>query len=132
MATHLSGKNGKILYGSTELSSVRKWSAKLNSNNPKFASSAAPGHKVSVAGVKEGSVTFEVVLDTDAAQYIALKPGDSTTLKLYENASRFYIIPVRIDSIGEEVDVNEGGEEVLSYEASTNGAWTYPDGTLST
>ena len=132
MATHVSGKNGKVMVGGSALSSIRKWSAKLNSNNPKYASSATPGHKVSVAGVKEGTVSFEAVLDTDSVIYSGYKPGDGVTLLCYENGTRYWTFPVRIDSVGEEVDINDGGEIVVSYEASMNGAWAYPDGTAST
>ncbi len=132
MATHLSGKNGKVKVGGVALSSIRKWSTKLNSNNPKYASSDTPGHKVSVAGVKEGTVSFEAVLDTDSVLYSGYKPGDAVTLQCYENATRMWVFPVRIDSLGEDVDINDGGEIVVQYEASMNGAWTYPDGTTST
>jgi len=126
--TNISGVRGKILIGSTAIDGVGKWSAKLQSNNPKFASSDVPGHKVSVAGVKSGTVSFDLVLNVDAAQYETLKIGEATTLKCYENATRFWIFPVRIESIGEDVDVNDGAEVRIPYEASINGIWTYPSG----
>lgn len=127
----ISGKNGKILVGSSTLPGIRKWSADLKSNNPQFATSDAPGHKVSVAGVKSGTVSFEAVLDDGDVIYEDYKPGQEVTLKLYENATRFWIVPVRIEGIKGEADINDGGELVVPYEATCNGAWTYPDGTVS-
>lgn len=131
MATHVSGKDGMVKVGSTKLPSIRKWSLNLKSNNPKFATSDAAGHKVSVAGVKDGEVSFEAVLDTTDVIYSTYKPGTLVTLLLYENATRYWTVPARIESIAGECDINDGGELVVPYTASTYGAWTYPDGTLS-
>lgn len=128
---NISGVRGKIAVSSTDIDCVRKWSAKLQSNNPSFASSTVPGHKVSVAGVKSGTVSFEVALNVDAPQTEDFKVGQAVTLKLYEDATRFWTFPVRIDSVGQDVDINDGGEVVVQYEASTNGVWTYPDSTDS-
>ena len=128
----ISGKNGKILVGNTTLPAIRKWTFDFKSNNPQFATSDAPGHKVSVGGVKSGTVSFEAVLDDGNVIYENYKPGQEVTLKLYENATRFWTVPVRIEGIKGEADINDGGELVVPYEATTNGAWTYPDGTVST
>ncbi len=131
MSTHVSGKDGSVKVGVSTLPSVRKWSFDFKSNNPQFATSDAPGHKVSVAGVKSGTVNFEAVLDTDNVIYTSYKPGQLVTLLLHENASRYWTVPVRIEGITGECDINDGGELVVPYSATTYGAWTYPDGTLS-
>lgn len=132
MATFISGKNGLLKIGAVTISGVRNWKADLKSNNPQFATNDGPGHKVSVGGVKSGSVSFDLVLDTAAQQYVTnVTLGTNYTLLCYEDATRFWSIPVRIDSIGESVDINDGGEVTLSVQASTNGAWTYPGGSVS-
>lgn len=135
MTTNISGKNGKIMIGTTTIADVRKVSFDIQSNNPQYATSSAPGHKRSVAGVKSGTVSFDVVLDVtnaNARQDSSIRIGEQYTLLVYEDASNYWTYPVRIDSMSSEVDINEGGEVSQSYKASTYGAWSYPDGDTST
>ncbi len=137
MAT-ISGKDGKVLVGTSDYAELRNWNLTVNSNNPQFGSSSSSGHKKSVAGVKSGTVSFAQILETADAIYESVKPGDAVVLLLYEikdnvavSADRFWTVPVRIESLAEDVDMDDGGEVTIGVEATTNGAWTYPDGTVS-
>ena len=138
MAT-ISGKDGKILVGTSDYAELRNWNFTPSSNNPQFGSSSSAGHKKSVAGVKSGTVSFAQVLETVDAIYESVKPGDAVVLLLYEikdntavSPDRFWSVPARIESLAVDVDVDDGGEVTVGVEATTNGAWTYPDGTVST
>lgn len=131
MPTNPSGKCGKIQIGASELSDIRNWNFERTSNNPPFGSSSSNGHQKSVAGRKGGQITFEAVLDTNQPKYSKIVVGGAYTLLLYETQSRFWSVPARIDSIGEAVDINEGGEILENVTASVNGQWTDPDGNVS-
>lgn len=126
-----SGRCGKIVLGASDFADVSNWSLTISSNNPEFSHSGSSGHKVSVGGVKSASVSFNAVLNTDDPLYDRIKPGDGVTLLLHEDATRKWTVPVRITSIADEVDISDGGEITLAVEAAANGAWTYPDGTVS-
>ena len=124
--TNISGKDGKVLMGATVIGNCKKIALSTKSNNPQFAHESSDGYKVSVAGVKSGSLSFDLVLDTQAAAYNLIDVGDAVTLKIYEDDTRFWSIPCRIDDIDENIDIDGGGEVTLGYKASTNGAWTKP------
>lgn len=132
MALNKSGKDGKISLGSSDFACVRNWSLTITSNNPQFGSSCSAGHKSSVGGVKSATVSFEIIVDFEDYIFDRIKPGDSATLLLYEDETRNWSVPVRIDSMSETVDVDDGGEITVSVDASSNGAWVYPDGSTST
>ena len=90
MATK-SGKDGKVLVGTTELASITHWSLQTVSHNPAHASSATGGVKTRNPGVKDSSGTIRFKLDfTDpiTGQFVE---GSLVTLKLYLDAARFYI-----------------------------------------
>lgn len=136
MAT-ISGKNGKVITGSSDWAHVSNWSLTITSNNPQYGSSGTTGHKTSVAGVKSCSGTIEVVHDVADPLFEAVGssdavvPGLSVTLLLYENAARYWSIPARIESVAEEVDIDDGGYVTVTCEFTGMGAWTYPDLTIS-
>lgn len=135
--TTISGKDGKVLVGVSDYAEIRNWNLTINSNNPQYGSSTTAGHKKSVAGVKSGTVSFAQVLETEDAIYESVKPGEAVTLLLYElkdsgqGTNRNWSVPVRIESLAEDVDVDDGGEVTVGVEATTNGAWTYPNDEVS-
>lgn len=127
----ISGKDGKISYGASNISDVRRISVSVEANTPEFATSETAGHKVSVTGTKRFDVSCDCVLNTDDAQYVALRVGDTATLSAYENDTRLWSLPVRVRSIAEEVDVDDGGEVTVAMTFAPNGVFTYPDGSVS-
>lgn len=120
----LSGKNGKITIGSSDLAEITSWSFNPTSNNPAWASSSNAGYKVREAGVKDGSGSFEGKYDKADQINDRITVGDKVTLLLYIDASSFFSVPAIIDSISYEVDIDDG--EIVSFtcDFSTNGAWT--------
>lgn len=131
MTTNFSGKNGKVQIGSSDLTEIKNWKLNVKSNNAQFGSSASAGHKKSVAGTKSGTVSFQIVLAAEDLIWDRLRPGDAVTLKLVYAASELFTVPVRIEDMDFNVDVNDGGEVTCDVSASTNGAWTYPDSVVS-
>ena len=127
----ISGKNGKITLGASDLAEVRNWRFSMNANIKKYASSSTAGHEKSVKGMFGGTVSAELVYDPADPLEDRLKVGDTATLLCKDNATRTWTIPVRISTMDHEVQVEEGEPLTMSIEAECNGAWTYPDGVAS-
>lgn len=117
----ISGKDGKVIQGSTDITDTLGWTINKMSNNPAYASNATAGVKKRVAGVKDSNGTFTYAYQGAAEE---ITEGSSYTLKLYLNATKFYTVAAVIDSISANVDINDGG--IVSYTAnwSGNGAVT--------
>ncbi len=124
-----SGQNGKVLTGSTAIAEVTGWKFDPKCNIDKWASSTTPGSKKGVAGVKDGGGSFDFKVDDTTEQYLLASPikeGESHTLKLYLNATDFFLVPCFIESCSWGADMNDGPAVVGSATFTTNGAWTYP------
>lgn len=126
-----SGKAGKLMISASKILGVRNIQTTQNSNNPMFATSESSGHKISVAGVKNATVSCDIVLDTDQRLETQLKVGDAVTLLVYEDATVFETYPVRLESLNKTIDINDGGEVTQAATFSPNGAWTYRDSVVS-
>ncbi|MHB1033232.1 MAG: hypothetical protein ACYC35_23905 [Pirellulales bacterium] len=123
MAT-ISGKDGKVTSGASDVADITRWTFTKKSNNPAYASSSTAGFKKRLGGIREGSGSIEGKFQNNAAP--ALAEGDAVTLKLYLDATHFYTVPAVIDAVSVEVDINAGQIVGWSAEFSTNGAWTEP------
>jgi hypothetical protein len=121
-----SGKNGLVKSGSTQLAEITGWKLSTKSNNPAWNSSTSSGSKKRVAGVKDGSGSFDLKVDDSDEIYDTLVEGDSVTLNLYLNATKFFAVPALIDNIDYDVDINDGEVVAATVAFSTNGAWTKP------
>jgi hypothetical protein len=117
--------------GASPYADIQGWEINLNANPKSYGSSSTAGHKASVAGVRQCTCSFNAILNTDEPVYDSLKVGDQLTLLLYEDDSRKWTVPVTISTMGETVDMDEGELISVPIEAVSNGAWTYPDGTVS-
>jgi hypothetical protein len=134
MPQELAGKDGKIGIGASDFAGLRNVSFSMSANNKSYGSSSSGGHTRTVAGIKSGTLSFDIVLSTDQDIFDEIKIGDQVTIHMEETgvtSSRSWTIPVRIDSMEEEIAVEESEPISVSCEAQTHGAWTYPDGTTS-
>ena len=133
MSLEKSGKKGKIMIGASGLAGVRNWRYNMDPSNQPYSSSSTPGHKKTVAGVKSGKVNGEIVIDFNEYLLDDLKIGVEVTFLLYEDSgeARHYIVPCRLGPVEVTTDVENGTPISASFEADTQGAWTYPDGTVS-
>ncbi len=127
------GKDGFVqnAAASSAFTDIQNWEFNYSANAKSYGSSSTAGHKKSIAGVYSGELSFTAVLNTDAPIYDDIKVGDQVTVHAYEDDTRKWIIPVTIDTMGEAVDMDEGEVIGVPITAVTNGAWTYPDGTVS-
>lgn len=112
----ISGKNGKVVQGSTDLVDTLGWTLNLLSNNPAYASNATSGVKTRVVGVADSNGTVTFAYQGAAAE---ITQGQAVTLKLYLNATKFWTVPAVIDSIAYNTDINDGN--IVSVTASFSG-----------
>lgn len=122
----ISGKNGKVLAGAVTLAEITGWTFNPTSNNPSWSSSGTSGHKTRVAGVKDGSGSFDFKYDDADELWDTLEEGDTVTLNLYLNASKYFVVPAIIDGISYEVDINDGEMVGGSADFSKTAAHTNP------
>jgi len=125
MAT-ISGKNGRVMIGATQLAEITDWTFQTSSVNHAYASSSTGGYRKRVPGVKDGAGNIGFKLDPASPITNNLDEGSSVTLLLYLDAAQFYTVPAVIDAIHLAVDISSG--DVLGGTAtfSANGAWTKP------
>jgi hypothetical protein len=103
-----SGKNGKVLVGSTTVAEVTGWTLNRTSNNPSWGSSSVAGEKQRVAGVKDATGSFDFKYDPADRIHSAISEGDAVTLNLYTNATDYFVVPAVVDGITYTVDMNDG------------------------
>jgi hypothetical protein len=123
MATE-SGKDGKILIGSTPIADITRWTLAKSAHLGRYASSSSPGFKKSVSGVKSASGTIEFKWDSAAPSPIT--EGTAVTLKLHTNATEFFTVPAVIEEFRLEVDIDTGEVTAGTARYSSDGAWTEP------
>ena len=122
--TAISGKNGTVKVGVSDVFEVTKWSFDPQCAVPKYNSNKTGGYKTGVPGVFDGKGTIEVRLDT--ANSLDFLVGNSVTLLLHvdETGSNYYSVPAIISGAPIEVDI-DGGEVVgVTYAFEASGAWT--------
>ena len=104
----ISGKDGKVLIGTTAIAEVTGWRFTKTANNPSWASSDTGGFKTRVAGVKDGSGSIDFKYSPTAEQHTVIGEGTMVTLILHRNGSKTLTVKAIIDSVSDEVDINDG------------------------
>lgn len=108
MAT-LSGKSGTVNVKGSAVSDATGWSINTTSNNPSYGSSDTSGWKSRVAGVKDATGSY-------SAKYngaVAVAAGDTGSGVFTLDGSATYTIPIVVDGITLEVDMDDG--DVIGY-----------------
>lgn len=122
MATE-SGKNGKVMIGAATVAEITGWRWTRTSNNPAYASSGTSGRKTRVAGVADSSGSVDFKRDfADTVESEGITEGALVTLLLYLNATTYHSVPAIIDSLSDEVDINDGETVSGSFDFSETGA----------
>ena len=114
----ISGKNGTISFGGSSVADCTGWSITTTSNNPAYGSCDTAGWKKRVAGIKDSSGNF-------TAKYngaIAIAAGDTGSGVFTIDGSATYTVPIIVDQVQLEVDMDEGDTVGYSIDWSGNGA----------
>jgi hypothetical protein len=117
----ISGKAGTLKLAGNTVSPISNWKLTVTSNNKAYAANDTGGSKARVAGVQDCSGSFECkVSDTGNCPVGA---GDRSTAQLYVDGSgaNYYQVPVIIDRIQVDVDINDGRIVAFAVDFSGNG-----------
>jgi hypothetical protein len=115
----LSGKNGTLFLGGSEITPVSNWKLVATSNNPDYAANDTGGWKKRVAGVRDASGSFEIKAADN--QHCPVEEGDAPTLNLHldNTGNNYYEVPAIIDKISVDVNISKG--EIVAYVVDFSG-----------
>ena len=116
--------NAYAKFGATTLPHVRSWSLSVVADNPEFGSSSTAGWKGRVVGMRDASGSIECYGDDTERINAILKPQDTGTIELYENATLKWSIPAIIDSVDVEGNPESGDPVSVTINFSATGALT--------
>jgi hypothetical protein len=110
-----------------DIPEVRKWTLNIGGDKKQYASSSTGGGKRNIAGAEDfnGSISLyhDAATRLDAIDLTALTTG---YLKLWEDATDFWVAPSFIDSVSVNEDI-EGGNIIDGDVAfSRDGSLVYP------
>lgn len=124
----LAGKNGSLRIGTETVTRIQNWSLDLNLDTYE-TTALGDDWKEFISGLKEWSASAEGKWNivNDAAGQKALQDaylaGNSVTLRLYVNATKYYEGTAFISSLGMEDPVDDVVS--ISMEFQGSGALTY-------
>jgi hypothetical protein len=109
----LSGKNGTLYLGESEVTPVVNWKLATTSNNPDYAANDTGGWKQRVPGVRDAAGSLEIKASDD--RNCPVEEGDMPTLALHvdQSGDNYYELPAIIDKISVNVDIQKG--EIVAY-----------------
>lgn len=122
----VSGKDGKVKIGSTEVADVTKWSATRKTNATHYASSSTNGWRKACAGIDEVTGDFEAKLQ-DSSTTEPIATGTVVTLELIVGSQK-WSGSAMITEVGYEVDL-EGAPVSLKASFISDGPWTFGSST---
>ncbi len=117
----ISGKAGTLLLGGNTVSPISNWKLTITSNNKAYAANDTGGCKARVAGVQDCSGSFECKVSDSGSCPVG--PGDQSTAQLHVDATGadYYQVPIIIDRIRVDVDINDGQIVAFAIDFSGNG-----------
>ena len=84
----LSGKDGNVDVGGTDVAEITSWSFNPTANVSAWGSSDSSGYKKRLAGTKDGTGSMAGKFKEDDQMHATFKEGDEVTLKLYLDSTR--------------------------------------------
>lgn len=122
----ITGKDGDVKIGSTQVSEVTKWNWSPKVNIFSYASNKTGGAKAKRFGVKEGTGTIEGVWDPDNPPTGLIDIAQYLTTKLYINAVQFWSVPCVTEAITNDVNIDQGEMVGWTTTIQNDGLWTNP------
>jgi hypothetical protein len=120
----LSGKAGTLKLAGASVTPVSNWKLSLTSNNKAYAANDTGGCKSRVPGVQDSSGSFECKVSDSG--HCPVAAGDQVTAQLHVDGSgaNYYELPIIIDRIQVDVDINDGQIMAFAIDFSGCGAAT--------
>jgi hypothetical protein len=124
----ISGTIGDVLYntGGAKVSEVKSWSFNPKQESKSYSSNKTGGGTKRISSTKDASGTIEGVWDAWDPITDHFEPGSEVTLKLQHYTNQWWIVPVLIDDMSFDVDIETGDVQSWSANFSLNGTWTKP------
>lgn len=120
----ISGNYGQVLVNSSELIEVTNWKFSKKANLHAWCSSSCNGYSRITAGTKSGSGSLSGLYDVDDPIDSHLDIGDDATALLYYSDSAYFSVPLTVESIDIEVDINDGAPVSFELAFQTDGEWS--------
>ena len=124
MATFLSGKDGKASFDAVDLN-ITGWSMDRNIDALETTHSGSSGIESNIGGIKRYSGNVAADFDSDAAPSDAspnVVEGETATLKLYTDSTKFYQIDVLVTKLNIASEV--AGKVTYNFDWVGTGAVT--------
>jgi len=118
--------NGKVLADDVNIPEVRSWTFTESQESKEFSSSSTACTKKRLPSVSDSSGSFELYIDPDIPFEDIIAVGDEPTLKLFEDLTDFWTIPVIIDEITVNTPIEDGDPVNATVTWSGNGAVVPP------
>lgn len=113
----------------TNIPEVRSWRLRPATEAKRYASSSTAGATRRLEGVDDFTIDISLYVDGDDrfdADTLAISSGDTGWLRLYEDATAFYVAPVYISEYEINVEIEEGNPISGSISAEGNGTLVKP------
>lgn len=122
----ITGKNGDVRIGATQLAEITSWTFTAEINILEYASNKTAGVKRKLSGSKMASGALEGVYDPQIPIHTQIQEGSEVTLDLFYTASHKIVVPVVIENLEQEVNIDDGEIVTFSADFGATGTWTYP------
>lgn len=138
-------KNGKIEWepsaggGFTAVPHARGWRFNEEAETAPYSSSDTSCRKKRTVGNLDGTGSFDVYHDDekpleldmegDSSDDVQINAGDKGTLRLYVNATKFWVVPAVIKSFEIGNEIEDASNEAVAVQFEFDGAPTKPDWT---
>jgi hypothetical protein len=120
----LSGKSGTLKLAGAVVTPISNWKLELTSDNKAYAANDTAGARKRVAGLKDSAGTLECkVSDTG---HCPVERGEQVTAQFHVDgtANNYYEVPIIIDKISVDCDIQDGGIVAFVVAFSGDGAVT--------
>jgi len=120
----LTGINGKVSVGGSDIDDTRNWRASLKADNKPYASSSTAGYQKNKGGRKSGTVQFEIYMQSGSA-VLDVVVGTLYDFIFYsDTAVAALTCEARVDSIDVGADIEGAELEGATVNCTINGEWT--------
>lgn len=113
--SNFSGKDGTIKIGATELNNIEGWTLDIGGNTPNFATNSTGGWNTRVPGAKDGTGTFEYVLDTAETMPFAMHATMTLILQVDGSDTAYWTCPAIITDVPNDVQLSGDSEIKVPY-----------------
>ncbi len=127
---YLSGQNGKVTLGSVTIAEVTHWTFTDRTKLSEWSSTDTPGYLKRVGSVADAGGSFDFRLDLASPQWDSaggiVSSGMEYTGYFYVDATHYITVPLFIQEVTYDVDIDNGPAITGKATWASTGAWAYP------